>query len=62
MLYSEKISMIECTCQERPLYVLGEWSAVFAIVQIALYTHADTHMHKQYNEACVKNPAPVMEW
>lgn len=43
--------MIECTCQERPSYVVEEGSAVFAIVQIALYTQTHTCRHVHYNRA-----------
>lgn len=40
----KKISMIECPCQERLFYVLGEQNAACAVVKIPLHTQTNAHM------------------
>lgn len=55
--------MIECTCQERPLYVFEDWSAVLALVQTAKNTQTHTGTGTQQRESFVekRKPAPVIE-
>lgn len=36
--------MIECPCQERLFYVLGEQNAACAVVKIPLHTQTNAHM------------------